>query len=173
MTNFVVSPEFQIATKRFRNRLTLGKKPGSGFWQQNGAEEYKNKRGCYIFAIKHGNKITATYIGKATETFKQEIFTKHKIEEHYKPALRERQRGQAIMIFLEHKYVKKPNKSSIDELETRLIQQAVRKDLALTNLRKTYMKELKIKGVYDFKVGKKPQGRSNGNEAAVKKMLKF
>jgi hypothetical protein len=58
-------------------------------------------------------------------------------------------------------------------LETQLIQQAVRKNLPLTNLRKTYLGELKIQGVFDFKNGTKPPGKSNPSARAVRTFMKF
>ncbi|MGO8739732.1 hypothetical protein [Rhodoblastus sp.] len=173
MTTFETSKHFEVPVKKRYGRLTLDGSPGRKFWKQDGASDYKLKKGCYIFGIKHGNNFVATYIGKATKTFKQEIFQRHKKEEHYIPALHERKTGQAIIIFIAHIYVNKPNISSIDSMETQLIQQAVRKKLALTNLRKTYIKELKIHGVFDFRLGKKPRGKSDGAAKILLKMLKF
>jgi hypothetical protein len=173
VTTFTASKPFEIRVKKHYGYLTLSGSPGRTFWKQDGASDYKMKKGCYIFGIKHGYNFVATYIGKATKTFYQEIFQRHKKEEHYIPALRKRKSGQAIMIFLAQTYAKKPNISSIDKLETQLIQQAVRKNLDHTNLRKTYIGDLQIQGVFDFRVGKKPKGRSNESAGIVREMLKF
>jgi uncharacterized protein YpbB len=173
MTTFTTSKHFEIRVKKYYGYLTLDGSPGRNFWKQDGASEYKMMKGCYIFGIKHGNHFSAKYIGKATKNFGQEIFQKHKKEEHYIPALRERKVGQAIMIFIAHTYDKKPNISSIDILETQLIQHAVRKNLELTNLRKTYIQALQIQGVYNFKDGKRPQGKINETARVVRDMMKF
>jgi len=174
MTVFVASKYFEVPTRRHYRRLTLDKQGMTRkFWRSPGAHKYRKRRGCYIFGIKHGNRIVPTYVGKATKSFGQEIFQSHKRVDHYIPALRRRRNGVAAIIFLAHRYKKKPNISSIDKLETQLIQQAVRKKLELTNLRKTYLRELRIQAVFDFKKGRKPQGKANGTAMTLRRMFKF
>jgi len=122
--------------------------------------------------VQHGEKVVASYIGKACETFAQEIFQPHKIN-HYNQALKNRSNGRAIIVFLYQKHKRRPNRTAIDVLETLLIQQAVRRTIPITNKQKTLIQELKIQGIQDFKTGKKPRGKSNTVSLIFRKMMKF
>lgn len=89
--------------------------------------------GCYVFAFRAAKGLKPVYIGKATKSFEQEVFTEHK-RNKYNEALVSRIKGTPVLFFVCLIKGKGPiNKLAIDEVETFLIQAglAANKDMAL------------------------------------------
>ena len=172
MSVFRASKLYDVPVRRHYGHLALDIDVKRKFWSASDSDSYRAQRGCYIFGVQHGNKFVPTYIGKATRTFYQEVFTDHK-KDHYNQALRERKNGIGGMMFVYHLYERKPNIASIDRLETQLIQHAVRKRLDLTNLRKKYLPRLLIEGVFDFQAARRPPGKSDIAAERMRVALKF
>jgi hypothetical protein len=50
---------------------------GREFCEKN--QEIADLRGCYVFAMRVGGGTTPYYVGRATKTFRQEVFTPEKL----------------------------------------------------------------------------------------------
>lgn len=85
------------------------------FWEKNA--EIAESRGCYVFGIRAGKGLTPAYVGKATKTFKQEVFSHHKLT-RYQQFLANYQKGTPILFFVVAPTKRGvPNISHIEELE--------------------------------------------------------
>jgi len=94
------------------------------FWAQPKASKYKARRGCYIFAVKHGLTYKAGYVGMATERLQGEIFTPHKLN-RYNAFLAEHKNGSPVLFLVVAPTNKgKPPKSKIVAMEEDLIRLA-------------------------------------------------
>jgi hypothetical protein len=120
----------------------------SEFWDEdNDRQDLASSRGVYVFAAKTGGGYMPLYVGKATRSFRQEVFNpsnKHK----YADAMLEYQRGKPVMFFVMPPSRKgKVNGKIIDEVETFLIQTAYVKNPGIQNVKKTRMPTWSIRGV--------------------------
>lgn len=106
------------------------------FWKQEGAQNLRDKKGCYAFGVRAGRGIRLTYVGLTVDqTFGSECFTRHKVREHYNPALRKKKKGTALLYFVVAPKGKTPT-SRIPQVETFLIQTCVANGVTVTNQRK-------------------------------------
>src|SRR5580658_6073510 len=111
-------------------------------------DELASQRGCYLFAIRAGKGITPVYIGKATKNFKQECFAPSKIAYHYGPALLEYKKGRPALFLVVLKRTKgKVNKRAIAKVELFLIQNAMKKNSDLSNIKGKREERWSIGGV--------------------------
>jgi len=128
------------------------------FWSV--ARSLKNKKGCYVFAIRAGKGITPLYVGKTTNSFEKECFTDHKIK-HYNYALADYSKGTPIMFFVEYQAKQgKVNSSDISDLEDFLIQIGRRINPNLRNIKGAKEPTWGIKGVIRGGKGKKNKSES-------------
>jgi hypothetical protein len=98
------------------------------------------------------------YIGKATKTFEQEMFTDHK-RNKYNEALADQAKGTPILFFVAlTKSAGPTNKSAIDEAESHLIQLGMKANRNLANDKKTKVPSWSIKGI--VRSGKGPAPKS-------------
>jgi len=67
------------------------------FWRDNDSVAWE--KGCYIFAFRAGRGTKPVYVGKATKSFRQEIFTHHKLS-LYHSALADQKRGAPVIFFV-------------------------------------------------------------------------
>ncbi len=135
---------------------TMGKaiaKDLTNFWNEVGDLQYR--RGVYVFGIRASKGITPIYVGKAAkQTFKKEAFSKHKLGDHYNPALRRKRRCNPVMFFVEHPKVKGAvNKDLIDKIESFFIEVASTKNPELSNDRKKPVHKWRIRGLVRGKKG--------------------
>lgn len=136
------------------------------FWKDTEAAPLRNRKGCYAFGIKHGESIKLFYVGLAAkQSFEQECFTQHKVQDHYNPALRKRRNGKPVMFLVVAPNVKPPT-SRIDDLESFLIQTAVANNAPLSNKRKRGKRFWSITGV-----AHSPAGRPSTAAKALKAAL--
>jgi hypothetical protein len=152
MAVFSVEGPFKVPTYQGKAAKIVDSEAISAFWESVGV--VAKRRGCYLFAVRAGKGIRPVYVGKATKTFKQEVFTPHKLEK-YQRCLADFKKGTPVLFFLPAPSGKgKPNLKAIGELEDYLIQTAVSKNPALLNVRGTERENWGIAGVLRGGVGK-------------------
>lgn len=118
------------------------------------------ERGCYVFAFKAAKGYKPVYVGKATKTFKQEVFTPHKLNK-FNLGLAGQKKGTPILFFVcLGKAVGPVNKVAIDEAESYLIQAGLAANTALLNNKKTKVAKWSINGVVRAGQGKPSQAAS-------------
>jgi hypothetical protein len=101
--------------------------------------------------------IRPIYVGKATKSFRQECFAPHKIACHYGPALSNAGKGTPVifLVVLERKKGK-VNKRAIAKVESFLIQNAMKKNPNLSNIKGKKEEHWIIEGVIRSGKGKTP-----------------
>jgi hypothetical protein len=76
LTTFSVVGPFDVPFTKKKVGRTINSANAKEFWTSRPA--LAKKRGCYIFAFRAAKGMKPVYIGKATKTFEQEVFTDHK-----------------------------------------------------------------------------------------------
>jgi hypothetical protein len=110
--------------------------------------------GCYVFAFKSAKGYKPVYAGKATKTFKQEVFTPHKLNK-FNSGLGDQKRGTPVLFFVCLSRTKGAiNRSAIDEAESYLIQAGLAANPNLLNDKKTKVASWRINGVVRSRQGK-------------------
>lgn len=152
MQTFEVKGPFKVPTYNGRAAKIVDSEKLADFWESSG--EMGERRGCYVFAIRASKGIRPQYVGRATKTFKQEVFTPHKLEK-YQRCLADIGKGNPVLFFLVPQAKKgKPNLKAIRELEDYLIQTAVSRNENLLNVRGTDRAKWGIAGVIRGSGGK-------------------
>jgi hypothetical protein len=122
------------------------------FWKAN--PSLKSRRGCYVFGIRAGGGFTPGYVGKATKSFKQEVFTGHKLAKYHQ-FLVDYAKGTPVLFFLLYPAKKgKPNTKHIAALENHLIQLGMTANQDLLNVKGTQVEEWGITGMLRAARGK-------------------
>ena len=122
-------------------------KDGKRFWQSPQGLAISAKSGVYVFAVRAGRGFRPIYIGKATRSFKSEVFKAHQIH-HYNIALANTGKGTPCVFFIcAPGSRKKVSRKLCGEIETFFIQLAVQKNPHLRNDRKTSLPEWVIAGL--------------------------
>ncbi len=161
-----------IKLLRDRNRLVQLDKP---FWKY--VERKKPGLcaacGCYTFAIKHGDKITPWYVGRAEkQSFKAECSTAHKMLKFYHVS---QKNGTPMLYFLARMTLRretfaKPSKNGradVRALEIMLISMALGQNPKLLNKKGTrFLRQITIPGVYHA-----DQGKPSAVQSEMRKML--
>jgi hypothetical protein len=130
----------------------------SRFWIAHGG--VSKERGCYVFAFKAARGYKPIYAGKATKTFKQEVFTPHKLNK-FNMGLGGQKKGTPVLFFVcLGKTVGAVNKVAIDEAESYLIQAGLAANNALLNDKKTTVATWNINGVVRSRQGKPSRAAS-------------
>lgn len=115
------------------------------FWARN--HEASAKKGCYVFGIRAGKGWGVGYVGKATKSFKQEVFTDHKVRKYLR-FLADYEKGTPVLFFVTHPLKKgATNSTHIGELEDFLIQAGVAANPNLLNIKGTKAEEWGIAGI--------------------------
>lgn len=149
---FNVEGPIEVPYYQGKAAKTIGPQDVRDFWDKN--QQYRARRGCYVFAIRAGGGITPLYVGKATKSFKQEVFATDKLAK-YQRGLADYLKGTPVLFLLIAPQKKgAPNKAVIKELEDYLIQTAVTVNPDLLNVRGTKREEYSIAGVLRSGVGK-------------------
>jgi len=144
-TVFSVEGPFEVPCYQGKASRIVTEENADEFWAQY--TELGRKRGCYVFGIRAGKGFTPGYVGKATKSFGQEVFTHHKLT-RYQLILADYLRGTPILYFLcLPKKAGKPNESHMGQLEKFLIQVGVAANPDLLNIKGTKMEEWGITGV--------------------------
>lgn len=166
MQNFVVCGPFDV---RFDGGAEkhITAQHGREFWQ-GPAEECVAGSGIYIFGVKTPRNYVPIYVGKATRSFKQEVFAPHKLN-HYNAALFERRKGKPVIFLLvRHRRRGKASAGVVGEVERYVIQIAKEANPGLLNTHHAGAGKWAIVGV-----GTKKQGKPTGAISAFRQMLKL
>jgi hypothetical protein len=124
---------------------TITDKNIHAFWATH--SELGSRRGCYVFGVRAGRGLTPAYVGKATKSFKQEVFAHHKLT-RYQQFLVDYRKGTPVLFFLlAPKKTGAPNSAHISALEDFLIQTGVAANPALLNIKGTKAEDWGISGV--------------------------
>lgn len=106
------------------------------FWKKH--SQLKSLKGCYVFGFRAAKGFRPVYVGKTKNSFGNEVFTSHKIAQHYGPALADTGKGTPVMFLITASGGKgAPPKTMISDMETFLIQLGVAKNPDLSNIRNT------------------------------------
>jgi hypothetical protein len=126
------------------------------FWETN--PKFAHRKGCYVFGIRAGKGNTPGYVGKATKSFKQEVFTGHKLS-RYHQFLVDYAKGTPVFFSLAAPVKKgKPNDKKISAIERYLISLGITANEDLLNERDTKTLDWGIKGVVRGGKGKSTKG---------------
>lgn len=165
MAKFVVRGPCVVSTTKLKVGRTIAREDIAKFWADN--PQVAKERGCYIFAFRAAKGGKPVYIGKATKSFKQEVFTDHKLKK-YGVGLGNQVRGTPIVYFVTLCRTKGPvNKTAIDEVETFLIQSGLVANKDLLNDRKTAVESWSIGGMVRSK------GKPSAPASGLKSLLKL
>lgn len=116
------------------------------FWRMY--PTHKKRKGCYVFAIRASRGFRPCYVGKTKRSFHKEVFTSHKIAQHYTPTLANTRKGTPVMFFVVAPSGQgRPNQKMISDLERFLIQVGVAKNQKLSNIQNRQEAQWGIKGV--------------------------
>lgn len=158
MADFLIDGPYKIPFERRRGgRVLLHKE----FWKQSDdLEDLGSERGCYVFAVRAGRGARPIYVGKATKSFKQECLNpanKHKFAD----GLADYQKGTPVLYFVRHPPQRgKTNAKQIAEIENFLIQNALRRNADLQNIRGRQAPKWAIHGVIRGGQGKPTRAES-------------
>jgi hypothetical protein len=136
------------------------------FWQAN--SDLAKERGCYVFGVRAGKGLTPAYVGKATASYRQEVFSPHKLT-RYQQFLADYKKGTPILFFIVAPRRRgAPNSSRIAELEQFLIQTGVAANPWLMNVRGTKTEEWGVGGL--IRGGK---GKPSTSAREFKRLMKM
>jgi hypothetical protein len=122
-TLFTVKGPYKIPIYQGRAGRTITDENTDGFWKRY--PDLASERGCYVFGIRAAKGYRPAYAGKATKTFKQEVFSHHKLT-RYQQYLADVSRGTPVLFFvISPKKKGAPNSKHIGQLEEFLIQAGV------------------------------------------------
>jgi len=145
MANFTVRGPFDIPVTKKKAGRIITKADMSSFWESR--PSMAKARGCYVFAFRASRGLKPVYVGKATKTFAQEVFTNHKVRK-YNDALADQARGTPVVFFVALAKTKGPtNKTAIDDAESYLIQLGLAANKNLANDRKVKVPSWSIQGI--------------------------
>jgi hypothetical protein len=128
------------------------------FWSKS-ADVYSlaEEKGCYVFAIRSGRGVTPVYVGKATKSFKQEIFNATN-RNKYHDGFKEFAKGTPLIYFVVRPTRRGPTSyKEIEEIENFFIQAGVTKNPKLQNVRGIQQPSWSIKGVIRSGAGKRSE----------------
>lgn len=129
------------------------------FWGAN--SDIGSRKGCYVFGIRAGGGFRPAYVGKATKSFKQEIFSHHKLT-RYQQFLADFLKGTPVLFFVVTPKKKgATNASHIGQLEDFLIQAGLVANPDLLNIKGTKTEEWGIAGVIRGGQGKPSKAASH------------
>jgi len=124
------------------------------FWKSEDAKGLVDRKGCYIFGLRHYNKIKPWYVGKATKGFAKECMTDHKLNKYHE-VLHDHS-GAPVFFFLAEERTKGPtNSKAIGALEKKLIADAFQINSEIMNVIGVKPLPYQISGI--GKVGKRPK----------------
>lgn len=165
-TLFEVHGPFDVPIHKDKGGRAITQREIDKFWETN--RSLKNSKGCYVFGVRAGKGYTPGYVGKATRSFRQEIFTPHKLTK-YHGFLVAYGRGTPIFFLITYPVKKgKANATQIGELERFLIQLGVAANPDILNIKGTKTEKWGVQGVI-----RGGQGKPTQAAADFKKMMKF
>lgn len=158
-TIFTVEGPRDVPVYAGKGGRTITDENVQSFWGDN--DDLGGRKGCYIFGIRAGKGWTPGYVGKATKSFKQEVFAHHKLT-RYQQFLADYKRGTPVMFFVLLRVKRgKVNNTHINDLESFLIQTGLAANADLMNIRGTKEAEWAISGVLRGGSGKPTRAARN------------
>lgn len=165
MVSFSVKGPFVVPCTKMKVGRSITKQDIENFWEANRALE--NERGCYLFGFRAAKGSKPIYVGKATKSFKQEVFTDHKLKK-YSVGFGNQAKGTPIIFFIcLNKAKGAVNKKAIDEAESYLIQAGLAANKKLVNDKKTAVESWSIGGIVRYK------GKVSAQALALRKCIKL
>ncbi len=145
MTIFTVDGPREVPVYQGNAGRTITDENIQDFWNEN--TDLAKRRGCYVFGMRAGKGWTAAYVGKATKSFRQEVFAHHKLT-RYQQFLVDYQKGTPVLFFVLLPIKKgKTNATHIGDLEKFLIQTGMAANPNLLNIQGTKAADWGINGV--------------------------
>jgi hypothetical protein len=165
VASFLVKGPFVVPFTKFKVGRAITSDDIATFWQTH--PSLAKERGCYLFGFRAAKGSKPIYAGKATKSFKQEVFTDHKLKK-YGLGFATQARGTPILFFVCISKAKGVvNKTAIDEAESYLIQAGLAANKNLLNDRKTKVESWSIGGVVRSK------GKASASALALRKCIKI
>jgi hypothetical protein len=154
-TLFDVHGPLEVPIHQGKGGRAITQEEVDSFWTIN--PSHASQKGCYVFGIRAGKGFTPGYVGKATKSFKQEIFTTHKLTKYHN-FLVAYGKGTPVLFLLLYPAKKgKANTTQIGELERFLIQLGAAANPDILNIKGTKTEEWGIRGVIRAGKGKPSQ----------------
>jgi hypothetical protein len=145
VASFSVKGPFKVPCTKFKVGRAITSDDIANFWVTHPA--LAKERGCYIFGFRASKGSKPIYAGKATKSFKQEVFTDHKLKK-YSLGFASQAKGTPILFFVcLNKTTGVVNKSAIDEAESYIIQAGLAANKNLLNDKKTKVESWSIGGI--------------------------
>lgn len=154
MATFVVEGPFEVSYEQRPGGRTLF---FADFWDEDySASTLADCCGVYVFGVRTGRGITPIYVGKATRSFKQEVFNnsnRHKYQNGFSAYAK----GTPVMYFVVHPRNQRGrnNHRQITRIEDFLIQAGSAKNPDLQNIQGRRRPRWSIKGVVRSKPGRR------------------
>ena len=165
MASFTVKGPFVVPCTKMKVGRTISKTDIASFWEDHPA--LATEQGCYLFAFRAAKGSKPIYVGKATKSFKQEVFTDHKLKK-YSIGFASQAKGTPIMFYICLNRTKGVvNKTAIDEAESFLIQAGLAANNKLLNDKKTSVESWSIGGVV------RSRGKASKQALALRKCIKL
>jgi hypothetical protein len=165
LASFSVKGPFNVPVAKFKVGRGIDKTGIATFWEAH--SELATQYGCYVFGFRAAKGSKPVYVGKATRTFKQEVFTDHKLNK-YSQAFAVQAKGVPILFFVCLNRAKGArNKTAIDEVESFLIQAGLAANKNLLNDRKISVESWSIGGIL------RSRGKAPAPAQAFRKFIKL
>jgi hypothetical protein len=155
MARFEVFGPCEVGVQKNNAGRIITKNEIKDFWET--FSHLRNRKGCYVFGFHAAKGMKPMYVGKATKSFKGEVFQPHKLNKYY-AALSKQSKGTPVLFFVCAPLGKgAPNKNQIGEIESFLIQAGLAANRALLNEKDTKPETWSIAGVVRGQRGKPSQ----------------
>ena len=165
IASFSVQGPFVVSTTKLPVGRQISSANAKAFWALHTG--IASEVGCYVFAFKAAKGYKPVYAGKATKSFKQEVFTPHKLN-HFNTGLGHQRKGTPVLFFVcLNKTAGAVSKSAINEAESYLIQAGLAANSALLNDKKTKVATWSINGIVRSQAGK-PSAAANEFRKCIK-----
>ena len=152
IASFSVQGPFVVGTTKMPVGRQVSSANAKAFWAVHTG--VASEVGCYVFAFKAAKGYKPVYAGKATKSFKQEVFTNHKLN-HYNTGLGYQRKGTPVLFFVCLSRTKGAvSKSAINDAESYLIQAGLAANRLLLNDKKTRVATWSINGIVRSQAGK-------------------
>ena len=97
MASFSVKGPFVVPCTKMKVGRAITPEDIAAFWAARPA--LATERGCYLFGFRAAKGSKPIYVGKATKSFKQEVFTDHKLKK-YAVGFGNQAKGTPIMFLI-------------------------------------------------------------------------
>jgi hypothetical protein len=165
VASFSVKGPFKVPCTKFKVGRAITSEDIAKFWVTHPA--LAKERGCYLFGFRASKGSKPIYAGKATKSFKQEVFTDHKLKK-YGLGFASQAKGTPILFFVcLNKTAGAVNKSAIDEAESYLIQAGLAANKNLLNDKKTKVESWSIGGIVRSK------GKASASALSLRQCIKL